>query len=214
MNVIFGSAGFAKEVDWLINDLIRDGQESYPPDFFVSRNDIGKLINGKKVIDENEFLNMIPQNDVINAFFSIGSPLIKRKIHESFHQFKQIYYPNLIHPNVLFDKRNSKIEYGIGNIFCAGTILTTDIKIGNFVHINLGATIGHDSSIGDYSTISPGSHISGNVHFGNDVFVGTGAVILERISVCNAAVIGAGAVVTKSIDEPGTYIGIPAKRIK
>jgi serine acetyltransferase len=48
---------------------------------------------------------------------------------------------------------------------------------------------------------------------GNGVFVGTNAVILERLSICENAIIGAGAVVTKSILEPGVYVGMPAKKL-
>jgi serine acetyltransferase len=56
-------------------------------------------------------------------------------------------------------------------------------------------------------------NISGNVTMGSGVFVGTGAVVLERLSICDNAIIGAGAVVTKSILEPGVYVGVPAKKL-
>jgi UDP-3-O-[3-hydroxymyristoyl] glucosamine N-acyltransferase len=74
--------------------------------------------------------------------------------------------------------------------------------------------VGHDSIIGDFVTVSPGCHISGNVKIGDRVFIGTGAVILEKVSICDDVIIGAGAVVAKSITEPGTYVGVPVKKIK
>ena len=45
---------------------------------------------------------------------------------------------------------------------------------------------------------------------GNNVSIGSNATILP-VDICNNVVIGAGAVVTKSINEPGTYIGNPAR---
>ena len=37
---------------------------------------------------------------------------------------------------------------------------------------------------------------------------------IDKISVCDNVIIGAGAVVIEDIMEAGTYVGIPAKRIK
>jgi acetyltransferase-like isoleucine patch superfamily enzyme len=48
---------------------------------------------------------------------------------------------------------------------------------------------------------------------GNHVSIGSNATILP-VSICDHVVIGAGAVVTKNIDEPGTYVGNPAKKLK
>ena len=48
---------------------------------------------------------------------------------------------------------------------------------------------------------------------GNKVSIGSNATILP-VKICSNVVIGAGAVVTKDINEPGTYIGNPARKIK
>ncbi|HQT24838.1 acyltransferase [Daejeonella sp.] len=48
---------------------------------------------------------------------------------------------------------------------------------------------------------------------GNNVSIGSNATILP-INICDNVVIGAGSVVTKSITEPGTYAGNPARLIK
>jgi acetyltransferase-like isoleucine patch superfamily enzyme len=48
---------------------------------------------------------------------------------------------------------------------------------------------------------------------GNSVSIGSNATILP-VSICDNTVIGAGAVVTKSITEPGVYVGNPAVKIK
>lgn len=48
---------------------------------------------------------------------------------------------------------------------------------------------------------------------GNNVSIGSNATILP-VQICDNVVIGAGSVVTKSITEPGTYFGNPAKKNK
>lgn len=217
MNVIFGTAGFAKEVDWLINDILMYNKINYKPDYFIcedNNENIGKEINDIIIISERDFF-IRRFNDDINYIIAVGNPLVKKKIVNKIEKsITNPIFPNLIHPSVSFDIRNDKIIMGYGNIICSKTVLTTDIKIGSFVHINIDCTIGHDSYINNYSTISPGVHVSGNVYIAENVFIGTGAVILEKVKICTNAIIGAGAVVTKDVVEPGTYIGSPAKKIK
>jgi acetyltransferase-like isoleucine patch superfamily enzyme len=50
-------------------------------------------------------------------------------------------------------------------------------------------------------------------NIGNNVSLGSGATILP-VNICDDAVIGAGAVVTKNIDEPGIYVGNPARLLR
>lgn len=216
MNFIFGTAGFAKEVDWLAEDIYASGGGDYRADFFVAEEGnelINDSINSRKVISESEFFEMPKRNEKVNCFIGVGKPEIKERIVLKIQAHGlPCNFPNLIHPEVVYDKRFSKIRIGIGNMICPKSVLTTDISLGNFVLINLGCTIGHDSVLGDYSTFSPGVHVSGNVKIAEKVFFGTGAVVLEKIDICANAIIGAGAVVNKNILSPGTYVGVPAKR--
>lgn len=48
---------------------------------------------------------------------------------------------------------------------------------------------------------------------GNKVSIGSNATILP-VSICDNVVIGAGSVVTKSIKNPGVYVGNPARLIR
>jgi UDP-3-O-[3-hydroxymyristoyl] glucosamine N-acyltransferase len=107
------------------------------------------------------------------------------------------------------------IEMGEGVVICAGCVLTTNIRLGKYVQLNLDCTIGHDVAMGDYTTLAPGVHVSGWVHFGKRVYVGTGAVIIngteERpLTIGDDAVVGAGACVTSSIPKAQTWGGVPA----
>ncbi len=52
----------------------------------------------------------------------------------------------------------------------------------------------------------------GTTSIGNRVSIGSNATILP-VRICDDVVIGAGSVVTKDIDLPGTYAGVPARKI-
>lgn len=48
---------------------------------------------------------------------------------------------------------------------------------------------------------------------GKDSWVCVGSSISNSITISNDVIIGAGAVVVDNLSEPGTYAGIPARRI-
>jgi acetyltransferase-like isoleucine patch superfamily enzyme len=52
-----------------------------------------------------------------------------------------------------------------------------------------------------------------HTNVGNGVSIGTNATIMP-VNICDRAVIGAGAVVTKDINEPGFYVGNPARLLR
>ena len=103
------------------------------------------------------------------------------------------------------------IALGLGGVV-AGSVLTVDIEIGKHVAINLNCTIGHDAVLQDYTTVYPGVHVSGNVTVGQCVELGTGSQIIQGKKIEDNIIVGAGSVVTKDLLEPGTYVGVPARK--
>lgn len=214
MNVIFGAGGFAKEVCWLVNDSVREGSGLLDIDAFVADDaalNIGHYIHGVQVISESEFFDY-HRHSLTNVFIAVGSPQLKQLLYERcITQLDKVVFPALLHPSIMRDTRPEAISIGLGTIVCAGSIVTTDVRVGDFVHLNLNCTVGHDAEIGSFSTLSPGVHVSGHVRIGHSCFIGTGAVILENIDIPDNTVIGAGATVVKTLDVPGTYVGTPAR---
>ncbi len=43
--------------------------------------------------------------------------------------------------------------------------------------------------------------------------MGIGSVVSNNINITSGCKVGAGAVVVKDIDETGTYVGVPARKI-
>lgn len=205
---IFGTKGFAKEVEFILQDNLGDDASVV----FVAENnseDLNTTINGRKVISEEQFFRL---NDPLECFIAVGSPAIKQKIFYKLKDKSNISFPNLIHKSVVFDKRF--VSMGVGNIICSHVSITTNIYIGNFVHINLNCTVGHDTKIEDFVTCSPASNISGNVLIKELSYLGTNCIIIEKKIIASNVIIGAGAVVVRDLLESGTYVGMPCKKIK
>ena len=106
------------------------------------------------------------------------------------------------------------VTLGIGTIVCHGSVLTCNIKIGTMALVNINTTICHDVTIGDFFTSAPGVHISGNCTIGDNVMIGSNATLRDNIVIGDNVIIGMGSVVTKSILEPGVYVGNPCKKIR
>ncbi|HBQ4551752.1 TPA: N-acetyltransferase, partial [Escherichia coli] len=47
-----------------------------------------------------------------------------------------------------------------------------------------------------------------------NVQLGAGAIVLPGVEICSNIIVGAGAIVTKNLEEPGVYVGQPARKIK
>ena len=67
--------------------------------------------------------------------------------------------------------------------------------------------------MGDFVHISPGVNLAGNVTIGKNSWIGIGSSIINNINIQRDVIVGAGGIVIKNIDELGTYIGIPVKKI-
>jgi sugar O-acyltransferase (sialic acid O-acetyltransferase NeuD family) len=142
-----------------------------------------------------------------------GRPAVRHRLAREWAARPQISFPNLIHPSVEIDA--GYVHIGLGNMITRGVVMTCDIQIGDFNLVNWNSTVGHDARIGSGCVLNPGSSVSGAVTLGNACLLGTGARIVEGLSIADTTTIGAGAVVTRSITEPGgTFVGIPARRIR
>lgn len=208
--VIIGAGGFAREVQWLINDINNLNQEWNILGFIDENQDNkGKSLNGNIVIGSFEDILTITDEEVYYVC-AVGDPLIKKKLVEKANNIN-LKPATLIHPSVII---SDFVNIGEGSIICAGNIITVNIQIGKHVIVNIDSTIGHDAIIEDYSTILPSVNISGNTVIEECVSVGTGTAIIQGLKVGKYSTIGAGAVVVKDIPCGATAVGMPAKVIK
>jgi acetyltransferase-like isoleucine patch superfamily enzyme len=51
------------------------------------------------------------------------------------------------------------------------------------------------------------------VSVGENTFIGAGSTVVNTVSIPRDTIVGAGAAVIKSLPCPGTYVGVPARRI-
>lgn len=207
---IIGAGGFGRETAWLV-ERINKVTPLWEIEGFLDDNEIlhGTVQDGYPVLGGCSSLKKVKEE--IYVVVAIGSPGAKKAVVEKLTEYEHVHFVTLTDPSVICSER---VEIGEGSIICAGTILTTDLRIGKHVIINLDCTVGHDVAIGDYTTIYPSANISGNVTVGEGAELGTGTQIIQGKCIGDRTVLGAGAVVIKDIDSDCTAVGSPAKVVK
>lgn len=145
-----------------------------------------------------------------DIFVAIGNNKTREKILSKL-ETEGANIPMLIHPSATIGE---KVEIGVGTVVMAGVVINCCSRIGKGCILNTGATIDHDNVIEDYVHISPGVHIAGTVEIGKGTWIGIGSVVNNNINITSDCMLGAGAVVVKDITETGTYVGVPAYKIK
>lgn len=205
--VIVGAGGFGREVAWLVEQL----NEESPEYEFIGFLDDGatETVEGYPVIGTTKAWLENPDQRV-HIVCAIGDPFTRLRIVKRFGAVG-VPFATLIHPSV---RRSRWVEIGPGSIICAGTTLTTNIKVGAHSILNLDCTVGHDTQLGDFTSLMPGVHVSGDVICGAGTYFGTGATVINRVSVGDWTIVGAGAVVASDLPSRVVAVGVPAKPIK
>ncbi len=203
---IYGAGGLGKEVAALIFEINRVSPtwdlRGFFDDAWPEKDECYDLpVHGNL----EELLNF---DEDIALVVAIGNPLVKRELILRLAA-RDIVFPSIIHPNVVIYDRG-RVHIGDGTVIGAGVTLTTDIKIGHHVLINLHSTIGHDCKLGDFSALMPGVNLAGGVILEKAVFIGSGANLVNSVHIGEEARIGAGAVVLRDVMAGKTVVGVPA----
>lgn len=207
--VIVGAGGFAREVQFLIERINQITPAYNLIGFIDEQLPVGSIVNNLPVLGGDDFLINYPKE--LAVAIAIGTGRIRETLFQQFKTNSNLYFPNLIDPSVI---HSDLITLGIGNIICAGCILTVNIQISDFVNINANCIVSHDDLIDSFVTILPNTNVSGNVHVYSHCYLGAGSTIIQGITIGNNTTIGAGAVVVRDIPSNCTAVGIPAKPIK
>lgn len=214
--LIFGTGGAARDIYYWMKQCNKNPEfngKIFETIGFVSGSpeEKGNIIaDGMPVVAcDDELEHIVASYKQLGAVLSFGFPHVKETVYRKISRHRNIVFPSIIHPSVIYDKDAGTI--GQGNIIGAGTIIASEFCIGDFNYISINSTLGHDIKIGSFNAINPMATISGNVKIGDKCLIGAGSTVLQELSIASGVTLGAGAVLTKDAGEGTLLIGVPAK---
>ena len=198
--VIIGAGGHSK----VIADIVRengDTVEGFLDDSYTEKREfyssfvVGKVSDYEKYKCDCEFI------------IAIGNNGVRKRISSEL----DCKWYTAIHPKATVSK---SARVGCGTCVMANAVINADACVGEHVIVNTGSIVEHDCVIGNYSHIAPKSVVCGVTTVGENVWLGAGSTVMHVLGICDNVMLGAGGVVVQNITEAGTYVGVPARKIK
>ncbi|TVR29482.1 MAG: acetyltransferase [Spirochaetaceae bacterium] len=108
----------------------------------------------------------------------------------------------------------SSAAVGEGTLVGHMAVVNSGARIGMNCIINTHAVVEHDARIGDHVHLSSGAIINGESIVGTRCMIGSHATVNQGLRICDDVIVGAGATVVKNIEQPGVYVGTPARKLR
>lgn len=212
--ILVGSGGCMRELVWQIQELNKENKTWY----ILGYVDREPPKAGTEVKVGNQRIEYLGDDDFLlqrtmdtNVAVCVGAPALREKIVNKLKVNPKIHFPNVILGNTQICP---DVSMGEGCIISMDCRISTNVRLGDFVFLNIGSMICHDGVVGDYVTLSPDVKIAGGVHIESGCNIGLGTKVIQGIRIGENVITGAGSVVVKNIESSCTVVGVPAVKIK
>ena len=211
---MIGSGGCMRELAWQISECDM-GKMQWEICGYVDIDSPatkqGVCVGGRDIpyLGDDSYLGHIHKStDII---VSVGSPRARRAIVERLEKNPLIRFPNIILGNTHVCKDADIWRGSRGCIVSVDCRVSTNVKMGDFVFMNMGSAVCHDGVIGDFVTLGPDVRLAGAVEVGENTEIGMGAKVIQGIHIGSNAIVGAGSVVVKDQGDGCKIMGVPAR---
>ena len=207
--VIVGCGGFGREV-WAMVQALDTSKGSWCVEGFVDDCPSDAALVQVRALGSavlGTVGDLAERRAPFAAVLAIGSPRARERVHAALSS-APVRYPNVIHPDATVA---AQTFLGEGVVVAAGARLSTNVRIGDHVHLDQNVAVGHDTTIEAFSRLNPQACVSGGVTVGRGALVGANATILQDLAVGPGATVGAAACVVRDVPAGTVVKGVPAR---
>ncbi|TVT82779.1 acetyltransferase [Pseudomonas sp. H3(2019)] len=102
---------------------------------------------------------------------------------------------------------------GLGTLVAHHAHIGPMASVGRGCIVNTGAIIEHECVVDDFTHVSIKAAVAGRSRIGRLCFIGAGSTVIDGIRLSDGVTLGAGACAHRDLEEPGVYVGVPAKKV-
>jgi sugar O-acyltransferase (sialic acid O-acetyltransferase NeuD family) len=204
--IMIGAGGFAAEVLWVANEMKKWDCVGFADDDIAKQ---GGTVEGLPIIGTIDRAVEDLSSGPVWFHCAIGDNA-RRKAAFKKAMDRHWIPATLVHPSVIIAPG---VQIGAGTYIAAACVLSTGVRTGEAVLLNMNVSVGHDSVLEDFSQASPGSRINGHCTLGELSFLGSNASLLPGIKVGAKAKVASNSFAINNIPEGTSVIGIPAKQL-
>jgi sugar O-acyltransferase (sialic acid O-acetyltransferase NeuD family) len=205
--LLIGAAGHAQEVGWALTEQLRAGGEVPDLRFFDDSLPRGRAASGLgDVVGPLDAVREHLHGDEVRLVLGVGLPRTKAALVGRLESLA-VPWATVIHPLAVV---GPNVTVGEGSYVAAGAVVTTNVRLGRFVTVNVHCLVAHDDVVGDLATLHPDAHVSGNVSIGTGCELGAGSLVVPGTTIGDWAILGAGCVAIRSLEGHETWVGMPA----
>jgi len=204
--IIYGSGGMAREVAELIEDINSLGP-CWSIKGFIDDDDekMGEVIHNYRILGTCEVLRDLTRP--VHVIIAVGDPTAKKQIYEKIMDLN-VLFPILIHPTA---KVSKSAVIGEGSIIGIDCIVSTDVRLGRHVFLNMRTVVGHDAVIRDFCSCLVNCVIAGGVQMMPCSLMGSGSIIMEKKIIGSRAKISMGSIVSFDVEDDHVVMTRPSK---
>ncbi len=187
---IIGAGALGREVLVLIKQINEVKPVWDVIGFFDDHKPLGTKVHDSQVIGSLD--SITKHTSELAVVIAIADITPKIKMFEKLHPCN-VSFPTLIHPSVSISEYQN-IQIGIGCIVTTATLLTCDIIIEDFVLINPGTNLGHDTKVGTFSSIMSACNISGGTQIGESCYLNIGVSTEKNVIIPDNTSVESGSI--------------------
>lgn len=204
--IIVGAGGFGREVYlW--------AKESFSTNHYRIK---GFLDDNPRILDNYDMdigiIGNLDNYEIKNRdrfLFAIGDIDTKKRIVTNLKK-KGAKFLTLVHPTAIVA---DTAKIGEGAIVCPFCLVSDNVRLDDFVMMNIYSSCGHDVKVGDYCILSPYATLNGFVILEDEVFLGTHSTIIPYRKIGYKSKISANSVVMRDVLPNKIVFGVPGKPI-